>query len=535
MSTRVLVIGGGGREHALAWGLARSPHVDEVVCAPGNPGMATIGECMPVVPTDPAAVADLAAKLDADLVVVGPEDPLVAGVVDAVQAAGIHAFGPNAAAARLEGSKAWMKDVLVAAGVPTARYATFTAGDETDAVAFLETLPGLYVVKTDGLAAGKGVVVTESIAEARDAVRAYLSGAAFGDAGRTCVIEEGLTGPEVSLFALCDGKRAAGDRRRAGPQARVRRRPRPEHGRDGRVLAGAVRRNRRGRRDDGTGGAPDLGRARAARRTVPRRALLRAHAHARPARRCSSTTCASATPSPRCWSRGSRATSSCTSPSRRPATLRTPIALTDASCVGVVLASEGYPPAPDRKGDVIDGLDRAAAHEGVVVFHSGTARDDDGRGRDQRRPGADRHRGRRRRRAGARPRVRGRGRDFVARRPLPSRHRRPGPPVIPRYSLPEISALFTDEARFGAWLEVEVLAVEAWARLGVVPEADARAVRERARLRRRRDPRAREGHRPRRRRVRRRRAGDRSDRRRARGCTTGSRRATSSTPRSRCR
>ncbi len=126
---------------------------------------------MPVVPTDPAAVADLAAKLDADLVVVAPDDPLVAGVVDAVQASGRLAFGPNAAAAKLEGSKSWMKDVLVAAGVPTARYATFGAGQEADAYAFLETLPGLYVVKTDGLAAGKGVVVTESIADARAAVQ----------------------------------------------------------------------------------------------------------------------------------------------------------------------------------------------------------------------------------------------------------------------------------------------------------------------------------------------------------------------------
>jgi phosphoribosylamine--glycine ligase len=202
------VLGGGGREHALAWGLARSPHVDEVVCAPGNPGMASIGECMPVSVTDAAAVVDLAAKLEPDLVVVGPEDPLVAGIVDALEAAGWLAFGPGAAAARLEGSKAWMKDVLVAAGVPTARYATFRAGQEADAFAFLDTLPGRYVVKTDGLAAGKGVVVTESIVEARDAVQSYLTGVAFGDAGRTCVIEEGLTGPEVTLFALCDGRRA---------------------------------------------------------------------------------------------------------------------------------------------------------------------------------------------------------------------------------------------------------------------------------------------------------------------------------------
>ena len=207
--TTVLVVGSGGREHALAWGLARSPQVDEVVCAPGNPGMAEIGRCEAVTPTDPAAVVALADQVDAALVVVGPEDPLVAGVADALAAAGRPVFGPSRAAARLEGSKAWMKDVLVTAGVPTARHAAFTAGEEEAALAFLETLPGIYVVKTDGLAAGKGVRVTESIAEARDAVREYLSGAAFGDAGRTCVIEEGLTGPELSLFALCGGTDAA--------------------------------------------------------------------------------------------------------------------------------------------------------------------------------------------------------------------------------------------------------------------------------------------------------------------------------------
>ena len=143
-----------------------------------------------------------------DLVVIGPEDPLVAGVVDALQDRGHLAFGPVAAAARLEGSKKWMKDVLASAGVPTARYRTFGVDDERAAFAFLDSLAAPYVVKTDGLAAGKGVIVTESLADARDAVRSYLSGAAFGDAGRTCVIEEALHGPEVSLFVLCDGRDA---------------------------------------------------------------------------------------------------------------------------------------------------------------------------------------------------------------------------------------------------------------------------------------------------------------------------------------
>ena len=202
---RVLLIGAGGREHSLAWGLVRSGEVDEVIAAPGNPGIAALGRCVPLDASDPGAIAALADEVDAGLVVVGPEVPLVAGAVDAVTARGRLAFGPTAAAARLEGSKAWMKQVLHDAGVPTARHAVFGAGDDDAAFAFLDSLPGLYVVKTDGLAAGKGVVVTESLTEARDAVRAFLSGAAFGEAGRTLVIEEGLSGPELSLLVLCDG------------------------------------------------------------------------------------------------------------------------------------------------------------------------------------------------------------------------------------------------------------------------------------------------------------------------------------------
>ena len=187
---KVCVVGSGGREHALATVLRRH---HEVVVTPGNPGI-------------PGSVATPATEIDADLYVIGPEAPLVAGLADELRAAGKLVFGPGADGARLEGSKAWMKDVLVAAGVPTARHGTFTEAEP--AFAFLDTLDGLYVVKTDGLAAGKGVVVTTSLDEARDAVRDYLSGDAFGDAGRTLVIEEGLTGPEVSVLAICDGTTA---------------------------------------------------------------------------------------------------------------------------------------------------------------------------------------------------------------------------------------------------------------------------------------------------------------------------------------
>ncbi len=161
--TRVLVVGSGGREHALVWGLRRT---SEVFAAPGNPGIAELALCFPIDPSDPAAVAQLADDLTVDLVVIGPEVPLVAGVADAVRARGRLAFGPGAAGARLEGSKAWMKHVLADAGVPTARHATFGAGDDDRAFAFLDEFAPPYVVKTDGLAAGKGVVVTESLADA---------------------------------------------------------------------------------------------------------------------------------------------------------------------------------------------------------------------------------------------------------------------------------------------------------------------------------------------------------------------------------
>lgn len=210
----VLVLGSGGREHALVWSLARDPQVSEVHVAPGNPGMESLAQRHAINPSDPSAVLALAGRINCDLVVIGPEAPLVAGVADAVRAEGRAVFGPNADGAELEGSKAFMKEVLVAAGVATARHETFdAAGTDLEvelarADAFLQTLPGLYVIKTDGLAAGKGVIVTESLGEARSAVREYLDGSAFGDAGRRCVIEEGMTGPECSLLVLCDGHRA---------------------------------------------------------------------------------------------------------------------------------------------------------------------------------------------------------------------------------------------------------------------------------------------------------------------------------------
>ncbi|WP_199513374.1 phosphoribosylamine--glycine ligase [Nucisporomicrobium flavum] len=193
---RVLLIGSGGREHALAVGLAADPAVEELIAAPGNPGIASVATLRDVKATDPEAVAALAVEVGADLVVVGPEAPLVAGVADAVRAKGIACFGPSAAAAQLEGSKAFAKDVMAAAGVPTGRAYTCTTPDEVGAA--LKEFGPPYVVKNDGLAAGKGVVVTDSLPVATQHA---------GECGRV-VIEEFLDGPEVSLFVVTDGTAA---------------------------------------------------------------------------------------------------------------------------------------------------------------------------------------------------------------------------------------------------------------------------------------------------------------------------------------
>ncbi|WP_091282744.1 phosphoribosylamine--glycine ligase [Micromonospora haikouensis] len=193
---RVLLLGGGGREHALALGLAADPAVEGLIAAPGNPGIAEVAELRSVDAADPAAVAALAVETGVDLVVIGPEAPLVAGVADAVRAKGIAAFGPSAEAARLEGSKAFAKDVMTAAGVPTAR--AYTCTDQEGTARALDEFGAPYVVKNDGLAAGKGVVVTDDRAAA-------LAHAA--ECGRV-VVEEYLAGPEVSLFVVTDGEAA---------------------------------------------------------------------------------------------------------------------------------------------------------------------------------------------------------------------------------------------------------------------------------------------------------------------------------------
>lgn len=205
MSIRILVLGGGGREHAIVKALSRSPQTPELFCSPGNPGIAADATCLPDLdPADPAAVTARAKELEIDLVAVGPEAPLVAGVVDALAEAGIAAFGPSGAAAQLEGSKAYAKQAMEEAGVPTAGYGVVT--DRESALAKVAETGCPVVLKADGLAAGKGVLICMTEAEAHEAIEVFFTEQRFGET--EVVVEEFLEGEELSLLAVCDGERA---------------------------------------------------------------------------------------------------------------------------------------------------------------------------------------------------------------------------------------------------------------------------------------------------------------------------------------
>lgn len=215
----ILVVGSGGREHALCWAIAGSPLADRVYCAPGNAGIAADAECVPIAAGNTAALIEFCRQAAIDFVVVGPEAPLVGGLVDVLEAAGIAAFGPTAAAALLEGSKAFMKDLCAREGIPTATYRRFR--DPAAARAYIRAAGAPIVVKVDGLAAGKGVVVAATLAEAEAAVEMALGQGRFGAAGAEIVVEEFLEGEEASFFALVDGARAlplaaAQDHKRVG-------------------------------------------------------------------------------------------------------------------------------------------------------------------------------------------------------------------------------------------------------------------------------------------------------------------------------
>jgi len=370
VNLRVLVVGGGGREHALAWRLLRDPDVGELLAAPGNPGIAAEARCVPLDPTDVGAVADLAEREGVDLVVVGPEAPLVAGLADELRSRDVPVFGPTKAGARLEGSKAWAKDLCERYGIPTGRARVVTSVAE--GLAALDELGPPYVVKADGLAAGKGVVVTEDRERAAAALEDCLVRGAFGQAGATVLVEEHLAGREVSAFALTDGRRAV-------PLA----------------MAQDFKRALDADAGPNTGGmgayspVPFAGgaTAEAISREVLGRAAEALHAEGVDYRgvlyaglmltedgpRVLEFNCRFGDPEtqalmPRIRSGLARALLACARGDLGGARIE----LEDLACVTVVAASGGYP-GPHEIGFEIEGLEEATAVEGAVVFHAGTA------------------------------------------------------------------------------------------------------------------------------------------------------------------
>ena len=201
---KLMVIGGGGREHAICWKLAQSPKITELYCAPGNAGIAQVATCVPVKATDVEGMVKWAKDNAMDFVMVAPDDPLALGMVDAMDEAGIPAFGPRANAAIIEASKAFSKALMKKYNIPTAAYETFTELDK--ALAYIDEQGAPIVVKADGLALGKGVVVASTVEEAKQAVREMMEDKKFGASGSTVVIEECMVGPEVTVLAFCDGE-----------------------------------------------------------------------------------------------------------------------------------------------------------------------------------------------------------------------------------------------------------------------------------------------------------------------------------------
>ncbi len=200
---KVLIVGGGGREHAIATAVAKSPQVDKIYCAPGNAGIAAIAECVPIGVMEFDALADFAIEKSVDLAVIGPDDPLVGGIVDVFEKRGIRTFGPRANAAILEGSKAFSKDLMKKYGIPTAGYEKFD--DPKAALAYLETAKMPIVLKADGLALGKGVLICNTLDEAKEGINTIMVEKKFGKSGNTVVIEEFMTGREVSVLSFVDG------------------------------------------------------------------------------------------------------------------------------------------------------------------------------------------------------------------------------------------------------------------------------------------------------------------------------------------
>lgn len=201
---KILIVGSGGREHAIAWAAAKSPKTDKIYCAPGNAGIAEFAECVDIGAMEFDKLAAFAKEKEIDLTIIGMDDPLVGGIVDVFEAEGLRVFGPRKNAAIIEGSKAFSKDLMKKYNIPTAAYETFT--DPEEAVKYLETAKMPIVLKADGLALGKGVLICKDLEEAKAGVKTLMLDKQFGDAGDEIVIEEFMTGREVSVLAFCDGK-----------------------------------------------------------------------------------------------------------------------------------------------------------------------------------------------------------------------------------------------------------------------------------------------------------------------------------------
>ncbi len=201
---KVLIVGSGGREHAIAWAVQKSPKVDKIYCAPGNAGIEEYAECVPIGAMEFDKLVAFAKEKEIDLTIIGMDDPLVGGVVDVFEAEGLRVFGPRKNAAIIEGSKAFSKNLMKKYHIPTAAYENFTSPE--DALAYLETAKMPIVLKADGLALGKGVLICNTLEEAKEGVKTLMLDKQFGDAGNTIVIEEFMTGREVSVLAFCDGK-----------------------------------------------------------------------------------------------------------------------------------------------------------------------------------------------------------------------------------------------------------------------------------------------------------------------------------------
>ncbi|TXL72836.1 phosphoribosylamine--glycine ligase [Vineibacter terrae] len=374
---RILVVGSGGREHALCWAIAASPLCDKLYCAPGNAGIAEVAECIAIGQEDLPVLVDFAQREHIDFVVVGPEGPLVAGLADRLAEAGIKVFGPSAAAARLEGSKGFTKDLCRKYGIPTAGYERFT--DVGAAASYIRRQGNIWqnqpiVIKADGLAAGKGVIIATSEAEAIAAVEDMLSGNRFGAAGSAVVVEEFLQGEEASFFALVDGTHAlplvaAQDHKRVGDGDTG-----PNTGGMGayspapcvtpqiaeRVMAEIVRPTVRAMAAEG----------------APYRGVLFAGLMLTPSGpKLIEYNCRFG--DPECQVLMMRLKSDL-----MPALIATAdgalahfdLRWHDETALTVVMAAEGYPDSP-KKGSEIRGLDAAGAIDGVTVFHAGTRRD----------------------------------------------------------------------------------------------------------------------------------------------------------------